>query len=259
MGTRSLVELAFQLGENNSLKAGNLVADVNLSEQVDALDKALSVSGTLAASEVYTLIGKGDIGTIRLLYIEADGDVNVFLGGTDATTAVVTAVGGTYPTGFVGGETLILIIDDVYPQAAPIIIFDVADQNLSDVINRINAAAAFVGLARLVASDFGGELRLTSTLTGLQSHVNVLGGLAYAPLGFSSPTTNVYGLDPTPGTSPILLRRTADPASSQITVLKAYALLSVSTQSVRLSNPSTTAEVRYRIAMAGDLVPASAC
>jgi hypothetical protein len=254
MGTRSLVELAFQLGENNSLKAGNLVADVNLSEQVDTLDKALSVSGTLAASEVNTLIGKGDIGTIRLLYIEADGDVNVFLGGVAATVAMLTGVGGVYPTLYAGGETLILDVDGV-PFTTT---FDVLDQALADVINRINAAAAFAGLNGLVASNSGGQLRLTSKTSGLASVVSVTGGTGLVALGLTAPTT-VTGVDPTPGTSPILLRRTADPASSQITVLKAYALLAVSTPSVTLSNPSATAEVRYRIAMAGDLVPASAC
>jgi len=253
MGTRSLVEILFQLGENNSLKAGSLVADVSLAEQVDTLDKALSTSGILAASEVNTTIDKGDISTIRLLYIEADNDVNVFLGGIAATTAVLTAVGGVYPTLYAGGETLDLDIDGV-PFTTT---FDVADQALADVINRINAAAAFAGLDGLVASISGGQLRLTSKTSGLASVVSVTGGTGLVALGLTAPTT-VTGVDPTPGTSPILLRRTADPASSQITTLKAYALLALSTTSVKLSNPNATAEVRYRVAMAGDLVPAAA-
>ncbi len=79
--------------------------------------------------------------------------------------------GGAYPTGFLGGEYLDLEIDGVAFRT----VFLVADQTLADVVNRINAAAAFAGLNGAVASDSGGELRLTSLITGIASIVNVVG------------------------------------------------------------------------------------
>lgn len=167
MGVRSNISYEIQVGAENSLDS--LLFQRAIEETVDTMDKESSFSDVLAASETL-VVDKGGITTIRFIYVEGDGDINVFLGGAAATTAVVTAIGAGYPTGFAGGETLDLEIDSVAFRTT----FLVADQALTDVINRINAAAAFAGLSGLVASDFGGQLRLTSTTTGTASIVEIV-------------------------------------------------------------------------------------
>lgn len=253
MGIRSAIEMIVQMGNENSLEEGKLVADVSIAEQLDTIDKAESRTIELEASEANVLVDKGDIETIRFLLIEADGDLDFYLGGTAPTTAQRTAAGGTYPTTYAGGETLDLEIDGV----AFTVTFDVIDQLLADVIKRINAASAFNGLDGLIASVSTGQLRLTSLATGSGSQVKVVGGTGRATLGLAIGET--LGLDPTPSTSPVRLRRLADPESSQIETLKTYALMNVLTTSLYVSNPSTENAVRARIVLAGALVPAPEC
>lgn len=251
MGVRTQVEVSIKAGLDNSLDSGSLVFDRSLSELEDTLDKAVThANEVLEASEANVSIGKGDIDNIRLVYVEADGDLDVFLGGVAATTAVIQAAGATYPTGFAGGETLDLLIDGV----AVDVTFDVADQTLADVINRINSRAAFLGLDGLVASDVGGQLRLASKLTGSLSQVQVVAGsgTVLADLGLPAAGTEVLGSDPTPGTSAILLRPTA-------TGGKGWLLVKTNTTSVIITNPSTTASVRYSIQLAGDVVDPPDC
>lgn len=254
MGVRSNVEILFQLGEGNSLDPGRLVADVSLEELLDTIARARQVVGELAVNQANFLVDKGDITTIRLLYIEADNDLDFYLGGSAPTTAEVTGVGASFPTGFAGGETLDLEIDGV-----PFTVtFDVADQSIAQVVARCNADSAFAGLDGFTAFVQSGQIRFRSLTAGSASAVVVTGGTAATALGFPAPVSAV-GLDPTPNTSPVRLRRNADAASSQIETLKVYALLSVSTTSLYISNPSTTDLVRYRIAMGGDLVAPDPC
>lgn len=253
MGIRSAIEMFVQMGNENSLEEGKLVADVSVTETLDTLDKAESRTIELEALEANVLVDKGDIETIRFLLIEANGDIDFYLGGSAPTTAQRTAVAGTYPTAFAGGETLDLEIDGVVFTVT----FDVADQLLADVIKRINAASAFNGIDGLIASNASSQLRLTSQETGSGSQVSVVGGTGRATLGLAVGET--LGVDPTPNSSPIRLRRLADPDSSQIEALKTYALMNVQTTSLYVSNPSTENSVRARIVMAGALVPAPEC
>lgn len=254
MGVRSNVEMAMQLGDDNSLNAGKIIADVSLSEVLDTLARAKQVVGDLDTNEVNVQIEKGDITTIRLIYIEAEGDLDFYLGGVAATTAQVTGVGAAFPTGFVGGETLDLEIDGVVFTTT----FDVADQSIAQVIARLNAASAFNGLDGYTAFNQSGQLRFRSLTTGTGSTVAVTGGTAAAALGFPAPVS-AAGVDPTPNTSPVRLRRLADEGSSQIETLKVYALMCASASSLFVSNPSTEAGVRYRIVIAGDLVDPAPC
>lgn len=253
MGIRSQIDLIFKLGANNDLSEGSLVGDVEFQQLVDTLAKAQARSGALDPDELAT-IDKGDIDTIRMLYIEADGDIDVFLGGTDATTAVVTGVGGVYPTLFAGGEDLDLEIDGT----TFTVTFEVGDQSLADVIKRVNAAGAYNDIDGLIADPNAGQLRLTSQDEGLSSIVRVTGGSARTALGLGANPSD-QGVDPTPGASPILLRRPADTAGTQIDTLKVMFLATVQTTNLQVANVSETDAVSYRILFAGDLAPAASC
>lgn len=247
MSLRTSIDLGVKVGLDNSLDSP--IFDRVIEEIVDTLDHAMVHAGDLAAGQANVLLNKGDIDKILLLYVEANGELQVFLGGTAATVATLIGVGGSYPTGFLGGETLILDIDGI----AFTVTFLVADQTLAAVINRINAAAAFNGIDGLIATADTGQLRLTSKTSGSGSVVSVTGGTGAATLGFTPVQTNV-GIDPTPGASPITLKRLADPAGTQIDTLKSYMLLVTDTTSVTISNPSADDAVRYHVMMAGDLV-----
>jgi hypothetical protein len=251
MGVRTFVDLKLQAGLDNSLDSGNLIFDRILQETEDTLDKARTIANqSLDAGEQNVVIEKGDIDSIRLLYVESEGDLDVFLGGSAATGALIQATGAAYPTGFAGGETLDLEIDGVTVDVT----FSVGDTTLALIVSRINARAAFLGLNGLVASDVAGQLKLASLLTGLASQVKVVAGsgTTIADLGLPVAGTEVLGIDPTPGASAVLLRPTA--AGN-----KGWLLVKTTTTSVTVSNPDTAAAVRYSIHMAGDLVTPADC
>lgn len=93
-----------------------------------------------------------------------------------ANKAVINATGGTYPTNFVGGETLILKVDgNVLP---PIVMTD-QEQTEAEVIARINLVAALT-----IAFDNAGQISLRSVIQGTAGTIEILGGTAAATLGF---------------------------------------------------------------------------
>src|SRR5580700_757785 len=84
------------------------------------------------------------------------------------TAASVTAVGGTYPTTFTGGQTLTL----AYDQGSPFVVtFFSTDQTLAQVVARINQYAGFA-----FAGTSGGQLTLTGLQGGTGGQVNVVSG-----------------------------------------------------------------------------------
>ncbi|MAF27874.1 MAG: hypothetical protein CL819_01340, partial [Croceicoccus sp.] len=114
--------------------------------------------------------------------LEPGDTLSVSVNGGGAVTATfvaalgnITGIGAVYPTGFVGGETLELSIDGGPTQ---IIVFDVADQTLVQVVDRINSATA-----SSIASDSGGQLSLDSVIRGWGGSIEVVGGTALAALG----------------------------------------------------------------------------
>lgn len=104
-----------------------------------------------------------------------------------AAAAAITGVSGTFPTLFVGGETL-----EVRRDGGPtyVVEFTAADQSLAQVHARIDSV-----LAAEWASESGGELRLSSGIVGWGGEVEVVGGTARATLGLpTAPTQQVMTL-----------------------------------------------------------------
>lgn len=124
-------------------------------------------------------IEPGDITTFQ-----RNGAVNVSVT-WNAAAASIVGIGGTFPTLFTGGETLVIQIDDDAPKT---IYMTSAEQNLVDVIAKINA-----DMAATVASNSGGELALGSVIRGKAGRVRILGGTALATLGHvSTPVQDVW-------------------------------------------------------------------
>lgn len=102
--------------------------------------------------------------------------------GTTVATITVPPGGGTYPTGFIGGETLQLVVDSV----SFTVTFDAADQTLVSILTRINAYSNVAGVGT-IATNVGGEISLTSNTTGAGSEVTISGGTGATILGLTVP------------------------------------------------------------------------
>ena len=246
MGVRTKVDVSLAVGAENSLD--DCLFDRSVSELVDTLEDSVSSTGTLAASENSRQLDLGDIQEVRLVYIEADGELEVYFGGTLATAPIIDGSGGTFPTTFVGGETFDFDVDATNVPVA----FTSAAQTAQDAANEINAALALLGIEP-VASVFGGELRLTNPNTGSARSLTINAGTGLATLGFTALATAV-GVDSIPNTSPHRLQRLASSGSSQLSTLKAYLLATINATAVFISNPDTVNSVRYRWCAVGDLV-----
>jgi hypothetical protein len=110
----------------------------------------------------------------QTLVASVDGGAPV-TGTFSAGVAQLDASGATYPTGFVGGETLEVRIDRGTTQ---VVSFTAADQSLAQVVARINSATA-----SSIAADNAGQLRLSSVRRGYSASIEVVGGSARADLG----------------------------------------------------------------------------
>ncbi len=116
---------------------------------------------------------------IELLLVRSNAPMRLRLG---AEPAQLIGEGATYPTGFVGGETLVLELDGVPLSLA----FTSGAQTAQQVANQINAAAALAGFAYMPASVQGGQLALEGRATGVQGNVDVASGSAVTALGFTA-------------------------------------------------------------------------
>ena len=247
MGVRTNTVLSLEVGQDNSLD--DCLFERSFTALLDTLDHAISQVITLEASTTNLVVPLGDVAQARLIYIDSDLEIEATFGGSAATSAIVDGAAGTFPTGFAGGETLNLEVDNGGLVSCS---FDAADQSLAQVINRINSCLALNGQAP-VASDNSSQLRLASTITGLTSEIDIQSGTALGILGHSIGITN--GISATPGTAPLQIQRPADPSGSTAADgVLAYLLATINTSSVTLSNPSATADARVRVMIAGDLV-----
>jgi len=125
---------------------------------------------------------------IELLYLRSSAEVAIRL---YAVPSSILALAGAFPTGFVGGETLITTIDGTVVTTT----FDVADQSVDQCVSRINAAMALANIATPRASAVSGQIRIdgveTAVATGGVGQISCAGTGA-AQLGLdagSTPTT----------------------------------------------------------------------
>lgn len=265
MGVRTNVDLTFKVGRNNSLKAGDLAFDGALSQLLDTLDHVSVGTATLVAGESNYVVPFGDVFQARLVYVEASGPFTLTPGGLQATGASVDGAGGTYPTGFVGGEVLALEIDNV----TVTVTFTAADQSLSDVINRINSAAALAGISgpgsipTTIARDNGAsQLRLLSPTVGVASEVDIqvaTTASVLTALGLTVAVTN--GAEAVPGQSPLIVSVPSSSAAGGPDNVKAFALLTLQTSGLTIDNLDSANAITLTYAVAGDLLtaPPTAC
>lgn len=131
---------------------------------------------------------------IEFLFLRSASEITIRIGAAPAT---LVGVGATFPTGFVGAETLELAIDGA---ASVTTTFLVGDQTAQQVADRVNSALALAGIAtpRMTVNLTTGQLEVTGILTGSsQGSVEVVVGGAEATLGLAVGTVVGAGADVT--------------------------------------------------------------
>lgn len=245
MGVRTNIDLSLQVGQDNALT--DLAFGRDLQSVFDTLDHENTAVFTLAASEANVVVPFGDVQQARVVYIEADAEFDMTIGGGLATAGTQTGVAGAYPTGFIGGETFSYVIDGLTVAGT----FEAADQSLQQVVNRINSYAALVA-AGTIASVSGSNVKLTSLTLGASSTVEVEAGTSNTALGLTVSTDT--GDASTPGTSPIQVRRPGSISGAGLGAgLPAVFFGTIQASSIMLANPSASLEVSVRICIVGDL------
>jgi hypothetical protein len=145
-----------------------------------------AVVATDCAQQVQTLGAPGDnwvelpvsdaVGAVQLVYVKASNAVRLRIG---AAPAELLGAAGTFPTGFVGGESLDFTVDGV----AVAVTFTSGAQSAAQVAAQINQAAIGAGLSYLPASvQTNGQLALRGARTGAQGTLLVTD--ANATIGF---------------------------------------------------------------------------
>ena len=131
-----------------------------------------------------------DLTTIQFILLQTNGGpLKVRVGA--AVASVPTA--GTFPTGFVGAETLLATIDGL---ATITTTFLVGDQAAADVANRINAAFSLGGQAPPASVNATtGQVDIKSTKTGADGSVVINSGTGLVALGLVAGTTTGAGAD----------------------------------------------------------------
>lgn len=139
-----------------------------------------------------------DLEPAQTLVLDLDGTVTTAT--FSAAAAQLNSAAGTFPSTFVGGETMNVTIDEgTAQQIGPIdIVFQDTDQAQADIINRINAVLGYVA-----ATDQGGGVtRMTGRVRGASGSVrvnSVSAALVTTATGFSvsgaAGTGNVGNID----------------------------------------------------------------
>lgn len=149
-------------------------SDCSEKKYVEAVTSSQDVIST--ASGVFEDVDAAEqISEIQFLYVRSSTEVILRL---YALPASALASAGAFPTGFVGGETLLATIDGVLTTVT----FDVADQTAAQVAARINAALALAGYATPLASVVNGQIKVLGVATKRSGNE---GTLSFAGTGAS--------------------------------------------------------------------------
>lgn len=115
-----------------------------------------------------------DLAGVEFLYVRSSARIRLRIG---ALAATLLGAGASFAAA--ASTSITLTVDGV---SVPVT-FDAADDTLTECVRRINAAAALVGLAP-IASEDGGQIRLTSPTLGPASSLTVPAGAPATALGF---------------------------------------------------------------------------
>ena len=245
MGVRHSVEMTLDVGLGATVSPALFSGSV--SQLMDSLARVESGTYELGAGEQNVQVDFGDVTQARLIWIDADGALEVTLGGTVGTVATLLGAGGTFPTAFVGGEAFSFKVDGVTVAGT----FLSGDQSAAQCAQRLNAAAVLAGLAFLPFAVEGGQIRVSGANASLAGKVEVV--TVNAAIGFASLTSDL-GTNPLTSSAPIQLRKPIDAGASSADGVSVFALLTAVTNSVTLSSLETSKVTTARVAIVGDVL-----
>lgn len=105
----------------------------------------------------------------------------------EAAAGTLQASGGSYPTGFNGGEYI--LVQDEFGNIRKVTFAD-GDESIGQVITAINAQLAYTA-----ASNNAGQILLTSRVRGSTGYIAITGGSAAALTALGFTTTNTAEVD----------------------------------------------------------------
>lgn len=241
MAVRQSIECTFQVGQDTSLD--EKVFDAKISALLDTCDHAESGVYTLDGSEVNVVVDFGDVTEARCIWIESDGDLELTIGGIPGTVATLLGSGGSFPTGFAGGEAFSFRVDGTLVAGT----FLDADESLQQVVNRLNAAAMLAGLGFVPFEVVSGQIRLSGNLATSVGKVEVV--TANATIGFPALTSD-NGTDASGSAAPQQIRKPLTTDANNDAV--AFYFATVKTTSLVLANLSTSVTT-VRVCIVGDV------
>lgn len=154
-----------------------------------------AIAGTECAVAIATAGAPGDVfeelpsvssvGGFQLLLVKSSQPIVLRIG---ADVAELLGTGGTFPTGFSGGQTFGFTVDAL----AVAVTFTAGAQTAQQVVNQINAAAALAGATSLPAFlQSNGQVGLRGVATGDAGLVDITS--ANATVGFASAAAEAHG------------------------------------------------------------------
>ena len=174
--------------------AGQTTRDLSLGRGGDACSGDKSVAASVCSQVAIDTQSFVDVDAldalseILFLYMRSSADVTLRL---YALPASALAVSGSFPSGFAGGETLLVTIDGVLVTVT----FDAADQSAAQCVARINSAFALAGYTTPLASVVNGQIQIL----GVETKVGAAG---VGELSFAGTGAAQLGLDS--GSSPTI-------------------------------------------------------
>lgn len=147
------------------------------------VDNAVGSVAFSPRASIYSAPGPFALAVGQQLSIDADAAGAASSTAIAAAPAQVTGAAGTYPTTFAGGESMTIALDGANPV---LVAFTATDQSLAAVVARINST-----MGATIASDFGGQLRLTGLVQGTLGSLTVanVSGTPLATFGIAAATT----------------------------------------------------------------------
>lgn len=148
---------------------------------VASTDCAVGIATAGAVGDAFVELPTSDsLGAFHLLVVKTTAPAMLRIG---AAPAQVLGSGGSFPTGFGGGETLTFDVDGT----TVAVTFTAGAQSAAQVAAEINQAAIGAGLSFLPASvQSSGQLRLAGSATGSQGSLEVTSGNATVGLPTSA-------------------------------------------------------------------------
>ncbi len=130
---------------------------------------------------------------------------------------------GTYPTGFVGGETLTMTINGI----AVVVTFVAGDTTIVKVVLRIAAAMTAAGVGSVVSASAETVVAISSPTNGSSATVVVTGGTGAATLGLTDATATGIDTDIVSGllsyvASSVLVGRTIDGGAQPLSTIHSF-------------------------------------